>query len=79
MNEMEKLSKIAETQLHAAYAAYTHGLYSKWNYLLRVTDWEGGQMDDVLASLEKSIQSRFILALTGQPEREKEKRRQYDQ
>ena len=34
-----KLSKIAKTQPHAAYAAYTHGLSSKWNYLLRITDW----------------------------------------
>ena len=34
VNEMEKLSKIAETQPHADYAAYTHGLSSKWNYRL---------------------------------------------
>ena len=40
VNEMEKLSKIAETQPHVAYAAYTHGLSHKWNYLFRVTDWE---------------------------------------
>jgi len=26
VNEVEKLSKIAETQPHAAYAAFTHGL-----------------------------------------------------
>lgn len=37
-DEGEKLSKIAETQPHAAYSAFTHGLSSKWNYLLRVTD-----------------------------------------
>ena len=28
MSELEKLSTIAETQPHAAYAAYTHGLSS---------------------------------------------------
>ena len=67
VDEMEKLRNITETQLHAAYAAYTHGLSSKWNYLLRVTDWEENQLDDILASLEKSIQSRFIPSLTGQP------------
>ena len=66
VNEVEKLSKIAETQPHAAYAAFTHGLSSKWNYLLRVTDWENNKLNDVLESLEKAIQSRFIPALTGQ-------------
>ena len=65
VNEMEKLSNIAETQPHAAYAAYTHGLSSKWNYLLRITDWQENQLDDILASLEKSIQSRLFLHLQG--------------
>ena len=32
VNEVKKLSKIMETQLHAAYAALTHGLSSKWTY-----------------------------------------------
>ena len=67
VNEVEKLSKFAETQPHAAYAAFTHGLSSKWNYLLRVTDWEENQFDDILETLEKAIQSHFIPALTGQP------------
>ena len=67
VNEIEKLSKFAKTQPHAAYAAFTHGLVSKWNYLLRVTDWEAIQSDDILESLEKAIKSRFIPALTGQP------------
>ena len=40
VNKVKKLSKIVETQPHAAYAAYTHGLSSKWNYLLIITDWE---------------------------------------
>ena len=66
LNEMETLSKIAETQPHAVYAAFTHGLFSKWNYLLRVTDWEENQLDNLLDSLERSIQSLFIPALTGQ-------------
>ena len=67
VNEVGKLSKFAETQPHAAYAAFTHGLSSKWNYLLRVTDWEEYQFDDILEALEKAIQSHFIPALTGQP------------
>ena len=64
---MVKLSKIAESQPHAAYAAFTHGLCSKWNYLLRVTDWDQHQPEDILDSLEKKIHSLFIPALTGQP------------
>ena len=67
MVEVKKLSKIVETQPHAAYAAYTHGLASKWNYLLRITDWEENQLNDIVESLEKAIQSHFIPALTGQP------------
>ena len=38
--EIEILSDIATTQPHAAYAAFTHGLSSRWNYLIRVIDWE---------------------------------------
>ena len=57
VNEVEKLSNIAETQPHAS---FIHRLSSKWNYLVRVTDWEENQIDHVLESLEKAIQSRFI-------------------
>ena len=32
-SEVEKLARIAETQPRAAYAAVTHGLIGKWNYL----------------------------------------------
>ena len=64
VNEVEKLSRFAQTQIHAAYSAFTHGLSSKWNYLLRVTDWGKNQLDGIL---EKAIQTCFIPALTGQP------------
>ena len=57
----------SQSQPHAAYVACTHGLVGKWNCLLRVTDWEENQFDDVLESLKKVIQSHFIPALTGQP------------
>ena len=55
VNKVENLSMFAETQLHAAYAAFTHELCSKWNYLLRVTDWEENQLNDSLEALEKAI------------------------
>ena len=66
VQEIERLSTFARTQPHAAYAAYTHGLSSKWNYLLRVTDWETLSSSDLLQPLETAIQSHFIPALTGQ-------------
>ena len=65
-NELEKLSKFAETRPHASFTAFTPGLSSKWTYLLRVTNWEENPLGDVRESLEKIIQSRFIPALTGQ-------------
>ena len=35
VEEVTRLSEIATSQPHAAYAARTHGLLSKWTYLLR--------------------------------------------
>ena len=67
VKEVEQLSKIAETQPHTAYTAFTHGLASKWNYLLRVTDWELLSLPEILKPLESAIQSQFIPAITGQP------------
>ena len=66
VKEIETLSKFAATQPHAAYAAFTYGLSSRWNYLLRVTDWETLASSDLLQPLEITIQSHFIPALTGQ-------------
>ena len=55
MKEIDKLSKFAATQPHAAYAAFNHGLPSRWNYLLRVTDWETLSSSDLLQPLETAI------------------------
>ena len=66
MNELETLSKIARKQPHTAFVAYTHGLSSKWTYLLWVTDFTN-ELHNILESLEKAIQSCFIPALTWQP------------
>ena len=35
--EVKKLSEFAKTQLHAAYAAFKHGLRHRWTFLLRTT------------------------------------------
>ena len=65
VKEVLKLSKFAETQPHSAYAAFTHGLMSKWNYLLRVVDWDTISSVELLQPLESAIQSQFIPAITG--------------
>ena len=66
VDEIQTLSNIAKTQPHAAYAAFTHGLCSKWNYVLRVTDLETHSASELLQPLETSINSQLIPALTGQ-------------
>ena len=66
VKEVEKLSIFAETQPHAAYAALTHGLTSKWSYLLRVIDWDKLSPTELLQPLESAIQTLFIPAITGQ-------------
>ena len=37
-NEVKQLSNYATSQPHAAYSAFTHGLSSKWKYLMRTTN-----------------------------------------
>ena len=39
---------------------------SRWNYLLRVVDWETLSSAELLQPLESAIQSQFIPAITGQ-------------
>ena len=65
--EVKVLTEFAITQPHAAYVVFTHGLSSRWNYLLRVTNWEALSMttSELLEPLETVIQSQFIPALTG--------------
>ena len=70
VKELEKLSKIATTQPHAAYAAFTHCLSSKWNHLIRVSNWEALLSSDLLQPLETTIQIHFIPALIGHPPRQ---------
>ena len=60
---LEMLSSIAETQPHAAYAAATHGMASKWSYLSRTVP----NIRDFLHPLESAIRMQFIPALTGRP------------
>ena len=62
VNEVDRLSSIAVTQPHAAYAAFTHGLKHKWTYLIRTIP----NIADLLQPLEDAIRHKFIPSLTGQ-------------
>ena len=59
---VERLSSIALTQPHAAYAAFTHGLVGKWTYLTRAIP----DIEDLLQPLENAIRQKFLACLTGQ-------------
>ena len=63
MKELENLVTIALTQPHAAHAALTHGLSSKWSFLTCTIHGIG----PLLQSLETIIRMKLIPALTGQP------------
>ena len=62
-SELDILISIARSQPHAAYAAYTHGISSKWLYLSRTIPNIGTH----LQPLEVIIHSKFIPILTGKP------------
>ncbi len=53
---------IAITQSHAAYAALTHGLSSRWTYLAMQ---DHSKRHNLFKPLEDVIRQRFLLSLTG--------------
>ena len=61
VEQLEKLSTIAETDPQVAYCAYVHGFQSKWVYLSRTAPG----IQDLLRPLEDILSNRFIPALTG--------------
>ena len=61
VEELERLSSIAITQPHAAFAAFTHGLTSRWTYLARTTP----HIEDFIKPLEEAIRKVFLPNLTG--------------
>ena len=46
-------------------AAFVHGLSSRWNYPLRVTDWTEHSASELLPLLESTVRWQLIPALTG--------------
>ena len=61
--KLEQLATIARTQPHAAHAAFTHGMTSKWTYLTRTMPGTGPN----LLPLEVIIRTKLTPALTGRP------------
>ena len=61
VEELERLSRIAITQPHPAFAAFTHGLSSRWTYLARTTP----HIEDLIKPLEETIKKVFLPNLTG--------------
>ena len=61
IDELNTLSTIAATQPHAAFAAFIHGFIHKFRFIC----WVCLDTEHLLQSLEESIRSRFIPAITG--------------
>jgi len=59
--EVKQLSKIAETEPHAAYCAYTHGLSSRWLYICRTVPG----VSSCLQPLDNVVRQVFIPTITG--------------
>ena len=59
--ELEKLSKIGETEPHTAYAAFTPGWEHKRTYLSRTTV----DIGELIEPLENCIRYSFIPAITN--------------
>ena len=54
-NEIDRLSLFVKTEPHAAFVALTHGLMSRWTYLLRCIDG----ISPLLQLLEQTIQLAY--------------------
>ena len=63
LQELNNLVACALTQPHAAYAAFTHGMTSKWLYVMRTIP----NIGHLLQPLEDIIRRKLIPALTGRP------------
>ena len=61
--ELLQLAENATSQPHAAYAAFVHGLSSRWTYLSRTIP----EVSDLFQPLEDAIHQVFIPSLTGRP------------
>jgi hypothetical protein len=60
-DEVKMLAKFARRDPHAAYAAVTHGLTSKWQYLMRTVP----NTSEYFAPLEDALRQDLIPVITG--------------
>ena len=70
VQELAILSDIAKTEPHAAYAAYTHGLQHRWNYVMRTIP----DISPLLRPLEDTIRNIFLPSLLKTPSLSDEER-----
>ena len=61
IDDLKTLSLFAETQPHASYAAFCHGLSFRWNYFFRVSSCS----TDLFLPLEHFVTSVFLPSLLG--------------
>jgi len=61
ISEVDTLSSIATTQPHADYTCFTHGLFSRWLYLLYTVL----NTSSSFQPLERTLLTKFIPGLTG--------------
>ena len=62
-NQVKLLSVIATTQPYAAFAAFIHGISSRWTFLARTVP----NIGYLFKQLEDTIRTAFIPTITGQP------------
>ena len=58
--ELRSLSNIVESQQHAAYAALTHGLSSRWYYMSQTTPHISRHLKNLKSTLRLELIPRFI-------------------
>ena len=56
-----ELSRIAQTEPHAAFSAYTHGLVSRWTYACRSLP----NVSSLLEPVEDAVRTRLVPSLLG--------------
>ena len=61
IKQLKTLSKFAQTDPHAAYAAFTYGFSQKWKYVQRTIP----EIENLFQPLEECIHQVFIPSLLG--------------
>ena len=61
LKQLERLTDFAQTDPHAAYAAYTFGFMQRWKYVQRTIPG----ISDLFQPIERCLRDKFIPALVG--------------